>query len=658
MSFLQPLGLALAALAVVPILLHLLRRETVQRLAFPALRYLRSAERRTARSLRVRDFLLLAVRIGLLVLLALAAAGPLAGRGGVEDHAPTDAVLLIDNSASAGRVAGGRTLLDRQLDLARTSLDLASHADRFWVVPAGSPPLAAGVDAATARRMLDSVPASDAAVDLPDAVGQATAAVPVTDGRARELQIYTDLQATGLRGEGPDLTGWGRVAVAAVTADAGRNDFVADLRLQPEGAVVPGEPGFAVVRVDAAGTEARGDSVEIRLLVDGSTVAMGRAAPGSEAIIPLPELRAGSHALQAVIAPSGLRADDARRLGIVVAEPPAVRFVGGSEDFLRSAIETLAADGRLRAEGDELIHVIEGTDGDLRPGGRALILVPPAEMTRLPAFQQRLDALRIPWQVRAHPGAGELRLEAPSDLPSLADVRIEQSYSLERRTAPSTADDAVLLRTTDGAPWLVRGRTGERVYLLLGSPLHPDATSLPVSAAMMPFVERLLLRWSRPAAAPIGSVDVGDTVTLPPRIEAIRAPGGTRRPAEGGAPWTPVRAGSWTWLLPGPGGLAERHVGANVPRSESDPRRAGDDDLRRTLAGAEVTVAHGAARWPDAVFGARRGAEATPWIVAAALALVLLELFLAAPRGGRETSRADGAPARPAGPSVTRTAST
>ncbi len=657
MSFLQPWALALVALAAVPVLMHLLRRETVQRVAFPALRYLRNAERRTARSLRLRDLFLLTARVGLLLLLAVAAARPLIGRGGAEDHAPTDAILLIDNSASTDRVSGGRTLLDREIELARASLDLASDADRFWVVPAGAPPLAAGVDATTARRLLDSIPASDAHVDLLQAIGQATAAVPVEEGRVREVQLYTDLQATSLRGERPDLSEWGRIAVAAVPVDATRNDYVAELRLQPTGSIVPGEPAFAAVRLAAGGPEPEGDTLEIRLLVDGSTVAMGRAGPGSEAVIPLPDVDAGAHVLHAEIAPSGLRSDDVRQLGIVAADPPAVRLIGDDDGFLASAVATLAADGRLAAQSDELIHVIEGGGGELPSGGRALVLVPPAELTRLPAFQQRLDALRVPWQVRGRTGTGDLRLAAPSDAPILVDARIRLAYGLDRRAAPSTPDDAVLLRTTDGAPWLVRGRAGDRIYLLLASPLHPDATNLPVSAAMVPFVERLLLRWSRPATAPLGSVDAGATVTLPPRIEAIRDPDGVGHAAEGGAPWTPLRAGTWTWVLPGATGAVERYVGVNVPAAESDPRRLGEGELRRALADTDVALAESAAGWPDAVFGARRGAEATPWIVGAALILGLIELLLAAPRGGRGTSADAGIASHGPGSEATTTVS-
>ena len=644
MSFLQPWGLALAALAAVPILLHLLRRETVQRVAFPALRYLRNAERRTARSMRFRDLLLLASRVGLLVLLAVAAARPLAGRGGAADHAPTDAILLVDNSASTSRVTDGRTLLDRQLDLARSSLELASQADRFWVIATDGPPLAAGVDAATARRMLDSIPRSDAGVDLPGAIGRATTAVPVEDGRVRELQLYSDVQAANFRGEAPDLSAWGRVAVAGVPVDAAENDYVADLRLEPEGAVVPGDAVFAVVRVERGG-DSGSDTLEVRLLVDGATVAMGRAAPGSDVLIPLPEIEPGAHLLRAEIAPSGLRADDARVLGVMVAEPPTVRLTGDANGFLGSAIATLTEEGRLETDGDERIHVVEGATGGAPPDGRALVLVPPAELTRLPAFQQRLDALRIPWQLRGPTGTGIRRLEAPPDAPALGGVRIELAYGLERRAAPSTPDDAVLLRTDDGAPWLVRGRTGDRVFLLLASPLQPGATNLPVSAAMVPFVERLLLRWSRPTTAPLGSLEAGETIGLPPRIEAVRDPDGNRQAAEGGAPWTPRRAGGWGWVLPAPAGSVEWHVGVNVPPAESDPRSMEPDELRRSLPGAEVAIAGSATEWTDTVFGARRGAEATPWIVAAALLLGLFELLLAAPRGGRGAHAEEGAPA-------------
>lgn len=648
MSFLQPWALLLAGLVAVPLLLHLLRRQVVQRVAFPALRYLRNAERRTARSLRLRDLLLLATRVGLVLLLAVAAARPLAGRGDADDHAPTDVVLLVDNSASMSRVREGRTLLDHQLDAVRATLARATPADRFWVFPSSSPALAAGVDATAALAALDSLAPTEAGADLVARIGEATAAVPAEEGRVREVQLYTDRQASGF-GAGPlDLSAWGRLAVAAAAAETDTNAFVADLRLEPDGPVVPGDPPAVVVRlgVDPPDARSEADTLDVRLLVDGSTAAMARTAPGSEVLIPLPDLEPGPHALAVELPPSGLRPDDARRIGVVAAAPPSVRGSGGGDGFLAAALATLAAEGRIREDGGEVVHVIDGPEA-AAPGDGAVVLVPPHDLTRLPAFQQRLDALGVPWRLGGRDGSGEVEVEGAAEVAGLAEVRVATAHGLDRLAAPATEDDSVLLRTSDGAPWLVRGRAGGRIYLLLASPLHPDATDLPVSAAMVPFVERLVLHWSRPSSTPLRAVDAGRAVPLPPRIEGLRDPDGEAVAAEGGAPWTPRRAGFWTLLLPadaesgGDEASSERHVGVNVPVEESALAPAPADEIRAAFAGTEVRLSSSPDAWEDAVYGSRRGADATPWLVAGILLLALLELVLAAP--GRRR-RAHGTP--------------
>jgi hypothetical protein len=183
----------------------------------------------------------------------------------------------------------------------------------------------------------------------------------------------------------------------------------------------------------------------------------------------------------------------------------------------------------------------------------------------------------------------------------------------------------------------VRGRAGSRIYLLLASPLHPDATDLPVSAAMVPFVERLLLYWSRPAAAAAPSVDAGSTVVLPTRIAGFRTPGGEAVTAEGGAPWTPRTAGTWVFVLSGDDGPAEQPVGVNVPASESDLRTASAEEIRSAFGGSELRFASTSEAWTDAVFGSRRAADVTLPLVGGILLLALVELFLAAP--GRRRSR-------------------
>jgi hypothetical protein len=402
-----------------------------------------------------------------------------------------------------------------------------------------------------------------------------------------------------------------------------------------------------VVRIegggDAGGAAADGsgvaDTVEIRLLVDDRTVAMARAGWGSELLIALPELEPGPHAIRVETPPSGLRADDARQLGVLAAGAPAVRHTGPAGSFVKNAVATLAEAGRIRAGGPDPVDIVEGVSAP-PAGGRAIELIPPAEHTQLPAFDQRLAALGIPWRLEGRAAAGDVRLADGSGVPGLASVRVRVAHGLERLSAPVTAEDSVLARTADGAPWAVRGRVGDRTYVLLASPLHPEATDLPTGVAMLPFVEHVLLRWTRPAAAPARWVEAGSTLTLPSRIEALRSPDGLTRPVEGGAPWTPLTAGVWTFVLPGEGGPSATYGGVNVPASDSVVRAAARSDVETALPGADVADIDPPQRWRDAVFGARRGAEATPWIIALLVALALTELFLRAPGRTRRRSEA------------------
>src|SRR5205823_5725745 len=73
------MGLGAAA---IPALLHLLERRTPPEAEFPPLRYLRDAERQSARRLRLRHLLLLILRTALVAVIVLAAARPIMPTGG------------------------------------------------------------------------------------------------------------------------------------------------------------------------------------------------------------------------------------------------------------------------------------------------------------------------------------------------------------------------------------------------------------------------------------------------------------------------------------------------------------------------------------------------------------------------------------------------
>ncbi len=103
MSFLEPLFLIGLLAAGLPIIVHMMNRRKAVKVAFPAMRLLHESNKRTARSIKVRQWLLMAARILGLLLLALALSKPffLSEEGLAEDERmPTASVIVLDDSAS------------------------------------------------------------------------------------------------------------------------------------------------------------------------------------------------------------------------------------------------------------------------------------------------------------------------------------------------------------------------------------------------------------------------------------------------------------------------------------------------------------------------------------------------------------------------------
>jgi hypothetical protein len=69
-----------------------------------------------------------------------------------------------------------------------------------------------------------------------------------------------------------------------------------------------------------------------------------------------------------------------------------------------------------------------------------------------------------------------------------------------------------------------------------------------------------------------------------------------------------------------------------VPVAESDLRSLGPEAIGPMLGASGAIVASSETEWGRAMFGSRRGAPVTPWLLALALALACAEGLLASPR--------------------------
>ena len=133
------------ALAVVPLIIHLLNRRRHRPLPWAAMRFVLAAYRKTRRRAQLENLLLLLLRMAAIALLALALARPFT-RGASPLAALTesrrDVVLVLDGSASTGYRANVRSVHEAIVERAReVLLDLdRERGDRVRLVHAASTP--------------------------------------------------------------------------------------------------------------------------------------------------------------------------------------------------------------------------------------------------------------------------------------------------------------------------------------------------------------------------------------------------------------------------------------------------------------------------------------------------------------------------------------
>lgn len=202
MAFLSPILLFGTLLIGIPIVLHLRRRQDPVKVEFPALRLLKRNRRKTEHQLKLRRWVLLALRCLLLALLASALARPLlkppsADGGSNEGDGPVGTsvalAMVIDNGPNAAYQSRNRSRLDETRELAEVVLSKLPaetpivFADRS---PGGG---ASQVEPASAEARLERLKIASAARPLGVIVRDAIARLAETPASRREAYVFTDL---------------------------------------------------------------------------------------------------------------------------------------------------------------------------------------------------------------------------------------------------------------------------------------------------------------------------------------------------------------------------------------------------------------------------------------------------------------------------------
>lgn len=137
----NPILLVGAALIGLPILLHLIMKQEPKRLPFPAFRFLKQKHRINQRKMRLRHFILLALRMLLIALFALALYQPTLLSEGLNIHGeqPVAAAIVIDTSPSMGYVFNEKSRLEEAKRRALELLDELPDGSRIAIIDTAEP---------------------------------------------------------------------------------------------------------------------------------------------------------------------------------------------------------------------------------------------------------------------------------------------------------------------------------------------------------------------------------------------------------------------------------------------------------------------------------------------------------------------------------------
>jgi von Willebrand factor type A domain/Aerotolerance regulator N-terminal len=567
MSFLSPLFLLGALAASLPILLHMLKREPEARVRFPAVRLLRRAPVEQAQHRRLRELLLLLLRVTALVFLALAFARPFFASAHTEVHSVT--VIALDTSMSMS--APGT--FARAQQLARDALGRAPSSSLVGVVTFGE-------SAQVTREPTSDHPEALAAIDRARAgfggtsyraaLASASALVSSRGNGRGLIVVITDLQESG----------WDAADRASISPQT--RIEVVDAGAPPPNLAISGlrrSDGRLTALVRNTGPQPR--DVRVALSVDDRLAGEAKATVGANqaAEVPLPEAR-GARAVVSIDDPEGVQGDNRRFAVLEGAGRPRVAIVTSSGDLTREgfyAQQALTATGpegasyeaqgiaaghlrpdSVRQSAAVVVLATRGLDQQarlflrdyLRSGGGVLVAVGPdvdSEVLAETLGDAKLVGVKPPL-----PDASPKRI-APVDprhplftvfgsrVSTLGLIRFARAVGLE------SAACGTLARFTDGSAALLECTIGSGRALVFASDLDHRWNDFPLHPSFVPFLH-----------------------------EAVRFLGATQRETSDhligeGAAGATAEPGFVT--LPAEGPKPARQIAVNVDPAEADPAR-------------------------------------------------------------------------------------
>ena len=572
MNFIEPLFLVGLLAAGLPVLIHLINRRKAVKQAFPPLKFLIQSQRRVATGIKVRQWLMMAIRILVLTLLVLALAKPffLSASGlTASERLPTATVFVVDTSLS---MQSGNWWQEAQ-SLANNEMDALRPWDEVALVVAG-PETIPQIDRFTTdhgrlRTLIGDLTPGGHRANMREAIQLGADLLAGSQLPNRRIVVITDLAEGGL-GTEPALEMPYPVSFLNVRSEQDPVSLAVVKATYEQEA----SQREAVWRIDAtienfSSTDAQ--DIETELEIDGEVVAASRInvpAHGSTkhtfrhkiadhdgTPVAAVQIRADDDVLEAdnrFVIP--IQGDASVETLVVNGEPSSVaytdeiffleRALNPKRDSVSAIVPVVTTREGFEAKdlkGFDVIilanvsHVSAGAAERLQKfveGGGGL-LITAGDQIDSQAYNQQLGGL-LPKPLRGlkqlatrdDPDApvkitrfGAMKRQHPVfqvfDLPGGDTLQsaVVFSYLLLEPTAAAESD--TLLSFKDAAPALIERRVGKGRVLLFTTGVDLDWTDLPTRTAYLPLVQRTVNYLARRATSEGRTQwSVGDEVVL------------------------------------------------------------------------------------------------------------------------------------------------
>jgi hypothetical protein len=209
MSFLSPAFLLALPLIGIPVLIHLFGKRQRDVVKWGAMEFLMRSAVPRRRFLRLRDLLLMLLRMAVVLAIVAALAQPMVSSQHLGNFGPRDVILVIDNSMSTGRKASGGTVFHQEINEAATFLGRLTPSDMIRVMVTSPRPewftdTTLAADSGNIRELihrLRDLEPTEAAADMPECLQEAIKAEPAGKQMPRSVVVISDTQARSWRAD-------------------------------------------------------------------------------------------------------------------------------------------------------------------------------------------------------------------------------------------------------------------------------------------------------------------------------------------------------------------------------------------------------------------------------------------------------------------------